>query len=177
MHCITQNEIIDSILISYKEDLGRYFEQYRNHVFRVYNLAIPFMSDNKDIEIISIASAFHDLGIWTNNTFDYIKPSIDLAKQFCISNNFDASEIIEIETIIENHHKLSKVKTSKLAEILRQADLIDLTLGLIRKGRESKYIRVLKKTFPNKGFHLFLSWIFLKNLLKNPFKPLPMYKF
>ena len=63
MHCITQNEIIDSILISYKEDLGRYFEQYRNHVFRVYNLALPYMSDNKDIEIISIASAFHDLGI------------------------------------------------------------------------------------------------------------------
>ena len=76
MNCITQNEIIDLILDSHKDDLGDYFESYRNHVYRVYNLAITNVTSDRDSKIVSIATAFHDLGIWTNNTFDYLKPSI-----------------------------------------------------------------------------------------------------
>lgn len=168
---------MDLILNLYKVNLGKYFEQYKNHVYRVFNLALPYLNSDKEIEIISVASAFHDLGIWTNNTFDYIKPSIGLAKQFCVSNHFDASVIMEIWIIIDNHHKLTKIRTSKLAEIFRQADLVDLTFGLIPKGRNKNDVRLLRKTFPNKGFHLFLTKIFLKHLFNKPFNPLPMYKF
>jgi len=176
MECIKQNEIIDLILESYKKELGRNFELYKNHVYRVYNLAIPSIITEIEIDIISIASAFHDIGIWTNNTFDYLKPSIALAVKYSESINFNNETIIEIVTIINLHHKLTKIKTSKLAETFRQADLIDLTLGLVRKGRDRKYIRTIKQTFPNKGFHLYLLKLFFNNLLKNPLKPLPMYK-
>ena len=177
MNCIIYNEIIDQILDSHKSELGKYFDQYRNHVYRVYNFAIPHISDIRDLETLAIAAAFHDLGIWTSCTFDYLKPSIALAKQYSIDKMLDTEIILDIEIIIDSHHKLTKEKTSKLAEIFRQADLVDLSLGLIRKGRDWNAISSIKKTFPNKGFHLFLLKLFLKNLFINPLRPLPMYKF
>jgi hypothetical protein len=125
---------------------------------------------------LCIASAFHDLGIWTNHTFDYLKPSIALAKKYCRANAIDNIIIAEIETIIGEHHKLTSIKTSKLAEVFRMADLTDLTLGLICNGIDKRSIKMIKETFPNKGFHLNLGKFFLKNLFVNPLKPLPMYK-
>jgi len=176
MICVTQNEIIDQILHSFKKELGNNYEAYKNHVYRVYNYSLPYIQSENDIKIISIAAAFHDLGIWTNNTFDYLKPSIDLAIQYAINNNLDNSTLIEIETIISEHHKLSRVKTSKLAEIFRQSDMVDLTLGIIRKSRNKNDIKVIRSTFPNRGFHAYLFKLFFKNLVKHPTKPLPMYK-
>ena len=177
MDLISQNNIIDRILNSYKPELGNDFEQYRNHVYRVYNFALPYVKSTLDIEILSVATAFHDLGIWTNRTFDYLKPSIYLAKQYALNNHLNIDSIIQIETIINEHHKLTKIKTSLIAEIFRQADLVDLSLGLIRHGRKGQEIRMVRNFFPNKGFHVNLLKLFLKNLLKKPWKPLPMYKF
>ena len=176
MKIIEQNETIDSILNTYKDYLGKEFMQYRNHVYRVYNFVMLYEPMQCDNRIISIASAFHDLGIWTNQTFDYLGPSIHLAKDYCIQNSMDNVTISEIEMIIDNHHKLSKVKTSQLAEIFRRADLVDLSLGLFRNGIGRKKIREIKMIFPNKGFHLNLCSLFLKNLLIHPLRPLPMYK-
>ena len=169
-------EAIDSILNLYKADLGPYYEAYKNHVYRVYHLAIPFVSTAKDIQTLSIASAFHDLGIWTAKTFDYIEPSVHLAKQYAIQNKLNLSQLTEIEACIRLHHQITKIKNSVLAEIFRTADLVDLSSGLLKCGREKKYIKMLRNTFPNKKFHKFLSKLFFKNLVKNPFKPLPMYK-
>ncbi len=176
MDCINQNRIIDSILASHEKALGEYFEQYRNHVYRVYNFAIPCVTLARDIEVLSIASAFHDLGIWTNETFDYLKSSIALARKYSLDNGLDPETTMEIETIIDQHHKLTRIKNSTIAEIFRQADLADLTLGLVRNGRDRRYVKMIRSTFPNRGFHLYLLKIFLRNLLKNPFRPLPMYK-
>ena len=177
MDYISQNSIIDNILNTCKHDLGNDYDQYRNHVYRVYNFAVPYVTLSSDIETLSIAAAFHDLGIWTNKTFDYLQPSIDLAKQYSAANHLSPETISEIETIINQHHKLTRIKSSALAEIFRQADLVDLSLGLFGCGRKGNYIRMIRKAFPNKGFHINLLRLFIKNLLKNPLKPLPMFKF
>ncbi|MBK8807613.1 MAG: phosphohydrolase [Bacteroidales bacterium] len=177
MTCILQNDTIDSILNSHKVELGDSFEPYRNHVYRVYNFAILSLTDSNDINTLSVAVAFHDLGIWTKKTFDYIQPSIDLARHYCLLNLIETEKIVEIEFIIKEHHKLSKISNNRLAEIFRKADLVDLSLGMIRKNIDRKYIRKVKENFPNKGFHLYLSRLFLKNLFLNPLRPLPMYKF
>jgi hypothetical protein len=143
----------------------------------VYNFAVPFVGSDRDVKTLSIAAAFHDLGIWTENTFDYLEPSVQLEKRFCKANNLDAATIFEIETIINYHHKITRIKTSALAEIFRQADLVDLSLGFFRFGRKRKDIKIIKKAFSNNGFHLNLTKLFVRNFFKNPLRPLPMYKF
>ena len=36
----------------------------------------------QQIEKIAVATAFHDLGIWTDGTFDYLQPSVRLASAY-----------------------------------------------------------------------------------------------
>jgi hypothetical protein len=52
---------------------------------------------------IAVAAVFHDLGIWTNKTFDYLAPSIALAREYVAAKG-RADWIVEIEAMIEEHH-------------------------------------------------------------------------
>jgi hypothetical protein len=144
-------------------------------VYRVYNFAIAHVTSDRDEKILCIAAAYHYLGIWTNNTFNYLKPSIELAKKYSTANSVDNNAISEIEIIIDDHHKLTKTN-SKLAEIFRLADLADLTFEMMGNRIDRKQVREIREVFPNKGFHVTLCKLFAKNLIKNPFNPLPMYK-
>lgn len=172
MEIIGQDKTIDEILDLHRLSLGKGLEMYKNHVYRVFNLTLPVLKDKTEVQKLAVACAFHDLGIWTHNTFDYLQPSVGLANDY-LQNSTDTGEM---ETIILFHHKITRIKTLPLAELLRQSDLIDLTFGLFTFGRNRRLIRAVRKTFPNSGFHVFLLKMFCKNLFKNPLKPLPMYK-
>jgi hypothetical protein len=177
MDCIIQNSIIDSILYRYKEDLGDKFEPYKNHAYRVYNYAITNGMSKQDLDKLAIASAFHDLGIWSGKTFDYIDPSVDLLKHYSIEHNIEAKDFLDIEILIRQHHKLTKVKTLELAEVFRQADLVDLSLGLFRFKRSWNRVRDIKMAFPNKGFHSGLVKLAIRHCVKHPFNPFPCINF
>lgn len=176
MKPVLNHTTIDSILDSFQSQLGKNYDAYKNHVYRVYNFSATQVQSDESLKKLAIAAAFHDIGIWTNHTLDYLEPSAVLAKEYCISQNLSVLQRIEIEIMIHNHHKLSKVKVSKLAEIFRESDLIDLSLGLFSKGRSRKDIQLIRKLFPNRGFHLFLLKLFLKNLVNNPAHPFPVFK-
>lgn len=176
MNLIVENNTIDTILQSFQLQLGKNYVPYRNHVYRVYNFSLPFVNSEEETEKLSIAAAFHDIGIWTNNTLDYLKPSAELAKAYCKKQLLNNSTSLEIEIIIDNHHKLSPIKASNLAEIFRKADLTDLTFGLISNENNKENIAQIKNVFPNKGFHWFLVKLFFRNLFTNPLHPFPVFK-
>lgn len=51
-------------------------------MYRVVNLCLAIVGDSPvELEKIAVAAVFHDLGIWTNNTFDYIAPSVAIARK------------------------------------------------------------------------------------------------
>ena len=71
---------LDAVLGAHAAALGRDFDGYRNHAYRVANLCLAQSPPSAlDVEKIAIAAAFHDLGIWTDRTFDYLEPSVRLA--------------------------------------------------------------------------------------------------
>jgi hypothetical protein len=54
----------------------------------VVNLCAALSSgEPEQIEKIAIAAAFHDLGIWTDGTFDYLQPSIRLVDAHLTRSN------------------------------------------------------------------------------------------
>jgi HD superfamily phosphodiesterase len=67
------------VLENHASVLGHDFIAYRNHVYRVVNLclAIAGRGDREEVQVtlekIAVAAVFHDLGIWTNHTFDFLK--------------------------------------------------------------------------------------------------------
>ena len=107
-----------------------YSSGYRNHVYRVVNLCVA-MAGRNELEKIAVAAVFHDLGIWTNRTFDYIAPSIALAHDYLVAHARE-DWTAEIEGMIADHHKItpSTADPDSLVEAFRRADWIDVTRGL-----------------------------------------------
>ena len=125
----------------------------------------------------AIASAFHDIGIWTDHTFDYLEPSIKQAKLYLAE--IDKKEWLEeISAMIYWHHKLSryKGKYDAVVENFRKADWIDVSFGLKTFGFDNTKISENLKAFPNLGFHWFLLKQSLGHFIKKPLRPLPMFK-
>ena len=105
-------------------------------------------------EKIIIAAAFHDIGIWIEDTIDYLPPSVPPAMDYLKKRDLSAwSE--EIELMITEHHKIREYKGSKspLIELFRQADLVDFSLGMVKCGIPKTDLDELKEKIPNAGFH------------------------
>ncbi|MCE9499635.1 MAG: hypothetical protein K8R21_03915 [Leptospira sp.] len=172
---INSDKTIDSILNTHKDSLGTSYDFYRNHVYRIYNLAKSHFSA-ADSDILKIACAFHDIGIWTHKTFDYLEPSKDLSVEYCKNKAIDSESAKKIAEMITGHHKITKNRSSESAEIFRQADLSDLSFGFIGLKSGKDFRKELNRQFPNKGFHLALVKLFLKQVATHPMKPLPMFR-
>jgi hypothetical protein len=172
-----QNQVIENLLQNFKEDIGPDYDTYKNHVQRVFWNCVLMEDDKSNEEKYAIASVFHDIGIWTNHTFDYLQPSIE---QACIHLTKIGRQdwIEEITLMISYHHKISRYrgKHESIVENFRRADWIDVSSGLLNFGFDKRKIKEVKRKLPILGFHFFLVKLTIKNFFKHPFNPLPMFK-
>ena len=174
----TQAPILDDILESWRASLGKDFAAYRNHCYRVLNFSLAFCEESAEtMNKVSIAVAFHDLGIWTNQTYDYLDPSEQLARAY-LAKTHQGAWSKEIETMIEQHHRLRKYKANPgwLVEPFRKADWIDVSRGRLKFGLPSALVAETLSKFPNAGFHKRLIDLTWQRLKTNPFSPLPMMR-
>ncbi len=171
--------IINSLIEPYQERLGKNYLPYKNHVHRIANLAFEVKKNGTpdDKEKIAIAAVFHDIGMWTGQTFDYLDPSIVEASKYLRSAEKQDWED-EVMIIIEMHHKRTpyKGRFEENVEAFRKADLIDLSKGRIRFGISKETVRKNLEQYPMLGFRGIIWKAFFKNLLKHPLNPLPMFK-
>lgn len=178
MKIYKQAPILDSILESWRPVLCDDFNAYRNHCYRVLNYSLAFSGESAEImRKVSIAVAFHDLGIWANKTYDYLGPSRQLAHEYLLQIKQDGW-CDEIETMIELHHKLGKYKANPdwLVESFRKADWIDVSKGKLKLGLSSAFVTETLSNFPNAGFHKRLIALTKQRLKTHPFSPLPMMR-
>ncbi|MCF6293116.1 MAG: hypothetical protein L3J04_06965 [Robiginitomaculum sp.] len=170
--------IVDAVLAKSKAIIGDDFDGYRNHVYRMVNCCFWLKTCSKqDMQKIQIAAAFHDIGIWVDDTFDYLAPSVPPAVQYLQDNGLqDWTD--EISLMITEHHKLRAYNDNPdmLVELFRKGDLVDFSLGMFRFGIDKALLRELKTTFPNSGFHKGLIKKSLKWFIRNPLNPAPMMK-
>ena len=175
---LTSLPTVEEVLDDHAAELGHDLTAYRNHVYRVVNLCLAMATDNRvELEKITVAAVFHDLGIWTNHTFDYIAPSVALAREHLAARGM-ADWIPEIEAMIVDHHKVtpSHAHPQSLVESFRRADWIDVTRGLRRFGLPRTFIARVDAAWPNAGFHRRLVQLTIDRFLKHPLTPLPMVK-
>ncbi len=175
---ITSLPTVEEVLDEHASQLGHDLSAYRNHVYRVVNLCLAIVGDRRvEVEKIAVAAVFHDLGIWTNKTFDYIAPSAAIAREHLTTRGM-ADWIPEIEAMIVDHHKVttSRAHSQWLVESFRRADWIDVTRGLRRFGLPRTFIAGVAATWPDAGFHRRLVELTIDRWRKHPLSPLPMVK-
>lgn len=169
---------VDELLAPWKSCIGNDFQAYRNHVCRM----VTFCCDLQDCtpeeqQKIAIAGAFHDIGIWTENTLDYLEPSVPPAREYLEQAGLGewGDEIAEM---ITEHHRLRAIRDSRfpLVELFRRGDLVDFSLGLVTEGLPKARIQEVKQRYPNAGFHKRLVQLAARWFVRHPLNPAPMMK-
>ncbi|MBW2242841.1 MAG: HD domain-containing protein [Deltaproteobacteria bacterium] len=156
--------------------LGTDLDGYRNHTQRVFHFAQELGAEGPEAERkLAIACYFHDLGIWTDQTFDYLEPSVVRATAYLEEQGLSEWGE-EIASMIREHHKITRAGSAdSLVEIFRRADWIDVSLGILRFGIPGPFLREVQQAFPDCGFHRRLVVLTLDRLRTHPFSPLPMF--
>lgn len=175
---LTEIATLDRVLQAHAAELGGDYTGYRNHTYRVANFCLAQAHPAPDaIEKTAIAVAFHDLGIWTDGTFDYLPPSIRLAEGY-LSQAGRMEWTSEVSAMILEHHKIRACRDPRpLIEAFRRADWIDVSKGILTFDLPRSLVTEVIATWPNAGFHARLVQLSLTRLATHPLSPLPMMRF
>lgn len=170
--------LLEEIISDWKSVMGAEYQGYRNHVYRMIHFCFALRDcSDEEREKIIIAGVFHDIGIWAEETMDYISPSLPLATAYLESRGLESwSE--EIKLMITEHHKIRECDYDvyPLVELFRKGDLVDFSLGLFKFGVPKTYVQEVKDNFPNASFHKNIAKRVGKWFLKHPLNPAPMMK-
>lgn len=172
----THLDLIEDVLGEHREIIGDDFSGYKNHVYRMVNFCFAQQDfNNDDRKKIILAGCFHDIGIWTAGTFDYLAPSVVAASRYLDENGL-ANWSSQIGMMIREHHKLRRFRTDTLTEVFRRGDLVDFSLGMVKCGIPAAHVRDVRTAFPNAGFHCGLVKKSLRWIIRHPLDPIPVLK-
>lgn len=187
MDILRNHRIIDTLFQQWQPYMGDNYLPYRNHVLRIVNYARALSPLDKDsLEQVIIAACFHDVELWLSDTWDYLNPSAQRANNYLVREGKSQWSNAVVE-MIHHHHKITRYSGDvkkpngcessgkELVELFRKADWIDVSLGQLRFGLEKTTLKEIRKAFPQEGFPQALAKEMIKNCLKNPLKPLPMF--
>ena len=83
MQIATSHPMMEDILSDWKEHVGDNCVGYRGHVYRMFNYCLVLRPCSQEEQTkLAITACFHDIGLWSDDTVDYIPPSIAQAKHY-----------------------------------------------------------------------------------------------
>jgi len=169
---------IEEVLDAFGAALAADRMAYRGHVYRVFHACVALTASGGDPDDgIALASVFHDLGIWSDGTVDYLPPSARRLRAHVAAAG-DQALADELERMVLLHHKLTPCRgpDDRRVEAFRRADLFDLTFGMVRFGLPRAWVRELYAAFPAAGFQLRVVQLVGRHALAHPLRPLPMVR-
>ena len=178
MEILDHHPVLEAVLSEHAGALGAARVPYAGHVYRTFNLARAVLGNSARDDSLAVISVFHDLGIWTDRTFDYLPPSLARAEAYLARESVPVSPQL-VRAAIDNHHCLRAVRGGpepQVSEAFRRADLVDVSRGLVRFGLPNSYLRELRATFPIAGFHGVLVRAAWGWFVRHPTRPLPMLR-
>lgn len=168
---------MDACLSKYKQEFGGAYDVYRNHCLRVLSFARYILitesgfSDaqvQRAMPLMEVALAYHDMGLFTDLTLEYLDPSAARAERD-LKDTLSADDLLLVQNIILWHHKVSPwsgadVEGNAIVNAVRKGDWIDATTCLfggafVRKGVSSGNIVAAHTDLPEMGFGKFLMAI------------------
>ena len=175
---VTELAALDEVLDAHAAAIGRDLDGYRNHAYRVVNFCLALAPGDAEVrDRVALAAAFHDLGIWTDGTFDYLEPSVRAATLHLAATG-RSGWTPEIAAMIREHHKITAWRGphARLVEPFRKADWVDVSWGLVAHGLPRSFLAAAFARWPDRGFHWRLVRLALSRLRRHPLSPLPMLR-
>jgi hypothetical protein len=128
------------------------------HCLRVRHIAAELAGRRGwaiDPEVLTVAAILHDIGLYPAVTRGgvYTADGAALARELLPEHGWEAARIERCAAAIDRHHDLrSQRDRGDEVEVVRLADLVDVSGGLVRFGLDRGWLRSLNAAVPRRGF-------------------------
>jgi hypothetical protein len=119
------------------------------HCLRVFRIAWELAERREldvDREVLLVAAFIHDLGLYDSVSRGgvYVKDGAEFAAELLAKHGWDEQRIRLCADAIERHHEVrSQWKHGDEVELVRRADLVDISSGLVPFGLSRAWLREL----------------------------------
>jgi HD domain len=152
---------------------GGPMERHGLRVFLIADRIATARGLEVDREVLLIAGLLHDVGLYDEASHGgaYVLDGAEFTADLLHTRGWEEDRIRLCFDAIERHHETrSQWDRGAEVELIRRADLVDLTDGLVRFGLTREWIRDLFKSVPRDGTYATIGREVAKQLLHHPLK-------
>jgi predicted hydrolase (HD superfamily) len=124
-----------------------------------------------DREVLLIAGLLHDVGLYDGASHGgiYVKEGAEFTAELLRKKGWDEERIRLCFDAIERHHELrTQWDRGAEVELIRRADLVDVSNGLVRFGLSREWIRDLFKSVSRDGTYRTIGYEVARVLRHRP---------
>jgi predicted hydrolase (HD superfamily) len=133
---------------------GGPMERHGLRVFLIADRLATARREEVDREVLLVAGLLHDVGLYDEASHGgvYVKEGAEFTAELLRKQGWDEDRIRLCFDAIERHHELrSQWDRGAEVELIRRADLVDVSNGLVRFGLGREWIRDLFKSVSREG--------------------------
>jgi predicted hydrolase (HD superfamily) len=154
-------------------ETGGAMERHGLRVFLIADRLATARAVEVDREVLLIAGLLHDVGLYDEASHGgvYVREGAEFTADLLRSQDWAEERIRLCFDAIERHHELrSQWDRGAEVELIRRADLIDLTSGLVPFGLSREWLRDLFKSVPRDGTYATIGREVTRQLIHQPLK-------
>jgi hypothetical protein len=160
---LAQTEAERACLAALRDATGASDDPMERHCVRQFLIAERMAADRRlevDRELLLCATFLHDAGLFPSaNTGEvYVADSRRLAEQTLAPFDWPADRLDLCLDAIEQHHaQRSRWRWGAEVELVRRADLVELSRGLVNFGVDRGWLRQLFREVPRNGLYRLIA--------------------
>ena len=150
---------------------GGPMERHGLRVFLIADRLATAGGADVDREVLLIAGLLHDVGLYDEASHGgvYVLEGAEFTADLVRKQGWEEDRIRLCFDAIERHHELrSQWDRGAEVELIRRADLIDLSAGLIRFGLSREWLRDLFESVPRNGTYRTIGYEVARVLRHRP---------
>ena len=152
---------------------GGAMERHCLRVFLIADRLATAREANVDREVLLTAGLLHDIGLYDEASHGgvYVTEGAEFTAELLKQRGWGEARIRLCFDAIERHHEIrSQWGHGTEVELIRRADLVDLTSSLVTFGLTREWLRDLFRSVPRDGTYATIGWEVTKQLTHRPLK-------
>jgi hypothetical protein len=140
-------------------------------LFRFVEMLAAARGTQIDREVVLIAALLHDIGLYEGASSGgvYVTDGAEFTQRLLEPYGWDEERLRLCFDAIEKHHELrSQWEKGEEVELVRRADLIEVTNGAVVYGLPRKQVREVMRAVPRKGFYPAIAKLVGKVIKERP---------
>jgi HD domain len=150
---------------------GGPMERHGLRVFLIADRLATARETDLDREVLLIAGLLHDVGLYDAASHGgvYVREGAEYTAAMLRSRGWDEGRIRLCFDAIERHHELrTQWDRGAEVELIRRADLVDISSGLVRFGLSREWLKDLFESVPRDGTYRTIGYEVARVLRHRP---------